>query len=200
MPDLPSPSRRGYTLVELITVLFLAAVITALAAPQVDLSRFRSDAIARQVAGQMATAQRTALQRQHDIAVGVDQANARLLLTEDENNSGTREGGERQVWTALDRSAQFGSPPTALPEAGATAGGGDGAMSSGGMSTSRVYTVSGLPSVIFRRNGAPSADFVLYLTSTGGKPTGWRAIRVVKGTGTVELWRFNGTAWVRGRV
>jgi hypothetical protein len=191
-------------MVELITVLFLAAVITALAAPQVDLTRFRSDAIARQVAGQFATAQRSALQRQHDVAVGVDETTGRLLMTEDENNSGTRDASERESWLALDRSAKFGSPPMALDDAGAAAagggGGGGGAMSSGGMSSSRSYTVSGLPSIIFRRNGAPSADFVVYVTSAIGKASAWRAVRVVKGTGTVEMWRFNGTAWVRGRV
>ncbi len=193
MSQTPRSLRHGQSFVGLLVVLLVLTLLTAFAAPRVDLTRFRSDAIARQAAAVFSAASRTARQRRHDVVVKVDSSGKRLGVVDDRNGNGQRDPGESEVWTDLDPSADILDPPSPLPTISAS-------------SARRPLHTAGLAppvsvgSVAFRRSGGTSADFVLYLTSDPGLPSAWRAVHVASRTGLVQLWRFDGTRWARGRT
>ncbi len=193
MTDFPRSVRRGQSFAGLLTALLVLTLLTAFAAPRVDLTRFRSDAMARQAAAVFSAASRSARQKRRDVVVRVDSSGKRLSVVDDRNGNGVRDPGESEVWSDLDPSADILDPPVRLPMLGAT-------------SAERPFHTSGLATpvspgrVVFRRNGGSNADFVLYLTSDPGTPSAWRAVQVASRTGTVLLWRFDGTRWSRGRT
>ena len=62
---------------------------------------------------------------------------------------------------------------------------------------------SGLPVVIFYRNGSASESRGVYLTSTRAQTDpayvqDVRAIHVERATGRAEWWHYDGAHWVRG--
>ncbi len=193
LPDAPRSLRRGQSFVGLLVVLLVLTLLTAFAAPRVDLTRYRSDAIARQAAGVFSAASREARRRRNDVIVRVDSGGKRLGVVNDVNGNGRRDPGESEVWTDLDPSADILDPPRLLPTISAS-------------SAKRPIHMNGVAapvsvgSVAFRRSGGAGADFVLYLTSDPGLPSAWRAIHVASRTGAVMLWRFDGTRWTRGRT
>jgi hypothetical protein len=193
LSELPPSERRGQSFAGLLTVLLVLTLLTAYAAPRVDLTRYRSDAMARQAAAVFTAASRSARQRRHDVVVRVDSAGKRLSVVDDKNGNGVRDPGEAESWTDLDPSADILDPPAPLPLLATTA-------------VQRPLHTGGLAApvsvgrVAFRRNGGSSADFVIYLTSDPGLPSAWRAVQVASRTGAVLLWRFDGTRWSRGRT
>ena len=193
MSESPRSVRRGQSFVGLLMVLLVLTLLTALAAPRVDLTRYRSDAIARQATAVFSAASRSARQRRHDVVVRVDSAGKRLGVVADRNGNGERDPGESEVWTDLDPSADILDPPVPLPMLK-----GSGVLRP--LHTSGVTVPVSVGSVAFRRGGGTSADFVLYLTSDPGTPSAWRAVHVASRTGSVQLWRFDGTRWARGRT
>lgn len=193
LSDLPRWARRGQSFAGLLTVLLVLTLLTAFAAPRVDLTRYRSDAMARQAAAVFSAASRSARQARHDVVVRVDSAGKRLSVVDDRNGNGHRDPGESETWTDLDASADILDPPSRLPVLSAD-------------DARRPVHVSGLAApvslgwVVFRRTGGANADFVLYLTSDPGLPSAWRAVQVASRTGSVLLWRFDGARWSRGRT
>ncbi len=193
MSDTPRSVRRGQSFAGLLTVLLVLTLLTAFAAPRVDLTRYRSDAMARQAAAVFSAASRAARQRRNDVVVRVDSAGKRLSVVDDKNGNGVRDPGEAETWTDLDPSADILDPPQPLPLLPES-------------SVRRPMHTSGLAApisvgrVVFRRGGGSNADFVLYLTTDSGLPSAWRAVQVASRTGTVLLWRFDGTRWSRGRT
>lgn len=169
--------RRGHSFVGLLLVLLTLTLLTAFAANKVDLTRYRSDAIARRATLVFVAAGRAARQQRHDVVVMVDSAGKRLGTLHDLNGNDRPDAGEPLEWTALDAATDILDPPRRLPG-----------------------SVSGTGSVQFKRVGGVARDFVLYLTSDAGAPGAWRAVQVVHGTSLVQLWRFDGSRWARGRA
>jgi hypothetical protein len=186
-------ARRGQSFVGLLSVLLVLTVLTAFAAPRVDLTRFRSDAIARQAASVFTNAKRTARLRRHDVVVRLDSAGKRLAVIEDSNGNGRRDPGEPETLYDLDANADLRDPPTPLPTVPSTL-----ARRSVGMGYVSAPVAVG--SMTFRRSGTSNADFVLYLTSDAAVPGAWRAVHVAARSGAVQLWRFDGVRWSRGRT
>ncbi|MDZ7630867.1 MAG: hypothetical protein U5K74_05780 [Gemmatimonadaceae bacterium] len=193
MPDSSRSLRLGQSFVGLLVVLLVLTLLTAFAAPKVDLTRYRSDAIARQAAGVFSAASRDARRRRHDVVVRVDSSGKRLGVIADRNGNGQRDPGESEVWTDLDPSADILDPPRPLPTLPVKSG-------QRPLHMNGVAEPVAVGSVAFRRGGGTGADFVLYLTSDPGAPSAWRAVHVASRTGAVQLWRFDGTRWARGRT
>lgn len=185
--------RRGQSFLGLLVVLLVLTLLTAFAAPRVDFTRYRSDAMARQASAVFTAASRRARQRRQDVVVRVDSAGKRLSTVDDRNGNDVRDPGESEVWTDLDPSADILDPPVPLPTIAAS-------------NVRRPLHMGGVAPplsvgrVAFRRGGGANADFVLFLTSDPQVPSAWRAVHVASRTGAVQLWRFDGTRWSRGRT
>ena len=194
MDTLRSPSllrsTRGVTMAEILTVLAIVGVVTAIAAPKLDLPHYAIDSSMRSVGSTLMAAQRDAVAGQHDVRVAFDSAGRELRIHWDQDNDGTVDAAERVRVVGLDDGVTFGRP---------------GAVTARSFGTAAVnfQTTDGLPTVIFRRAGSASESGGLYLTSIralrpgADRPDDTRAIEFERATGRAEWFRYRGT-WQRG--
>jgi prepilin-type N-terminal cleavage/methylation domain-containing protein len=180
---------RGFTLLELLVVIVIISILAGVTLPRVNLHQFRIDAGVRVVQSALQQAGRFAVQRQHDVYVSFDIAGKRLLVVDDVNNSGTADGGERVQWHPLEDGVRFAVPPSSI--------GGNAVAAIAG---TNLKNINGLPTIIYRRDGAASTDLQVYITSTRPDAGDFKALSVTRSTGHVDYYRYNAGTWVRGGV
>jgi len=189
---MPSPSRTrpAFTLVEVLLVLVIMGVVMALGLPRIDVYKYRADANAITVRSLLMQAQRDAIVRQHDLVVSFDTARARIILGYDQNNDGNIASTERLRMQSLPEQGRFLAPRIPLAAAGYTL------TDYGSIRADGIKTISGLPSVTFRRDGSASSALQLYVSTRRPKETDLRVVTVVQATGRTEVQRFTGQGWV----
>ena len=171
-------------------VVTLLGIVASFAIPRVNFAQYRTDAAVRLARATMQRAERLAVTRQFNIIVSFDVPRSAIRLVEDANNNSLVDAGERLEWKGLEDGVKLVPPPIGL--SGTTAA---------GVAGSGLRMLDGMPSVIFRRNGAASTDLELYLSggdqgavgSTSGPD--FRAVSVVQSTGRVKAFRYVGGAW-----
>ena len=142
----PRSSRRnGFSAVELLIVCAIVGIFATLAYPRVNFTQFQVDSGARTVRVSLQNAERLAVTRQYDVVVSFDVANKRIRIVEDGNNNDIVDVGERVTYAALEDGVHFKIPPIGLsgPVPSAVTG-------------SNLKTVDGMPTIVFRRDGAAS--------------------------------------------
>lgn len=184
-----SRSRRGFSVVELLIVCAIVGIFVTLAYPRVNFTQFQVDSGARSVRVSLQNAERLAVTRKYDVVVSFDVINRRLRILEDGNNNDVVDKGERVTYAALENGVRFKTPPAGLsgPVAGAVVG-------------SNIKTVDGMPTIVFRRDGAASSDLEVYLASSKELANDWRAIQVVQSTGRTDWYRYLNNLWKAGSI
>lgn len=183
-------STRGMSMAELVAVLGIVGVTTAIVAPKIDVPHFAIEAGMRGIGTTLMAAQRDAVASQHDVIVSFDTAARTLRIHWDSDNDDSEDSGERIRVIGLDDGVTFGRP-TAV------------AARSFGSAPVNFATVNGRPAVIFRRNGSASESGGLYLTSVralrpgANRPDDTRAIEFERATGRADWFRYRGN-WTRG--
>lgn len=190
-----APTRRGFSLIELVIVMLVMGIVAAFAVPRIDLAGYRANAAAQQVRGTLQTAQRTALTRQYDMIVSFDTPNNRMLVSPDSNNSGTLEAWEQGTWRPLGtpEGNRFVIPPrgfSALPLTSAVIG-------------STMKKLNGFPILTYHRDGSVSSDAEIYVANGARGKTQYRLVTVVRSTGRADTWRLSGSGalarWERAK-
>lgn len=186
-------SRSGFTLVELLVVVVMAAIVAGIAVPVVNVARFRTDSSALEIYSTLQASQRMAVLRGHTIVVALDVEGDRYRIHSDENNDGTLDDGETVRWVPLGEGVTFG-------RGGASSL--DGSSDGGGAQTFTRYQ-GDFPAFAFRRNGSGTEEGVLYITSgrsatSGAFPDESRAVSVSRATGRVTCFRFGSEGWAEG--
>jgi type IV pilus modification protein PilV len=105
---------NGFTIVELLLVLIIAAIVAGMAIPRIDFIAFEVNGAARQISSQLMASQRLAVLRQHGVVVAFDVAGGSMRIHEDRNNNGRVDAGEPINYVQLERAAVFGrgsAPP-----------------------------------------------------------------------------------------
>jgi len=179
------PTSGGFTLIELMLVIGVVGILAMLAFPKVDFTRYRMDSGARVVRTTLQNAQRLAVTRQFDIVVSFDLAAHRMRVLEDRNDNGVVDAGERVTWRSFDDSVHFATPPAGF----------DGTVPPSPVSGSGIVEVDGMPSVIFRRNGAASTELDVYLASKRARSSDYRGVHLVRATSRTGWFRYVGGAW-----
>jgi prepilin-type N-terminal cleavage/methylation domain-containing protein len=183
-------TRHGFTMIETILVLVIIGVVTAIGLPRLDAFKYRSDATAVMIRSLVMQAQREAVVGQHDLIVSIDTAKHRIILGFDKDNDGSIASTERIRTQALPDQSKFATPPTPLsPDL----------SDYGSIRAGALQTISGLPSVVFRRDGSLSTVLELYTTSARGRLKDFRVTSVVQATGRTDYLRYDGTAWVKAQ-
>ena len=183
--------RSGFTMIETLLVLAIIGIVAAVGLPRLDVYKYRSDATAVMIRSLMMQAQREAIVGQHDLIVSIDTLRHRIILGFDKNNDGSIATAERIRTQALPDENRFITPATPLATSGLNA--------FGPIRADLVTTLSGLPSVIFRRDGSVNTTLELYTTSARNRPKDWRVTTVIQATGRTEFQRWSGSSWVRGQ-
>ena len=176
-------SERGITVVELVAVMVIIGILTAIAAPTVDLGRYRAESAMQGVGSLLLGAQRRAMTRQYDIVVMFDEAQEMITIHDDSNNNGQIDGGERLRNYPLEE-VDFGrgSAP---------------ALGFGGGAVTFTEQRDNKPAVIFHRNGSASEWGGLYLMATSRNRQSIRAIEIERSTGRASWYRFAASGWER---
>ncbi len=190
--NLRSTTRVGVTLVEMMVVIGLIGLMAAIVAPRIDFEHYQIEGGMQAASTTLMAAQREAVAKQHDVVVMFDAANSSLRILYDLNNNGQVDPSERIRVLQLDTQVRFGlAGGTALPQLGTSA-------------VTFTRLISGLPSVVFHRNGSASQAGGFYLTSARAAAgvarhqRDTRALELYRATGRPEWWRYNGTTWTRG--
>ena len=177
----------GFTLIETLVVIALIGVVMAIGLPRIDSNRYKADAGAVTIRSLLMQAQRDAIVRQHDLIVNIDTGKARLILGYYKNDDGSIQMTERVRIQALPEGDRYTIPPAYLADAGMN--------SYGAFRGNAIKTVSGLPSVIFRRDGSVSSALELYTSTKRAKNSDFRVVTVVQATGRTEFQRYVGSKW-----
>ncbi|MEQ9569765.1 MAG: type II secretion system protein [Longimicrobiales bacterium] len=182
--------QRGFTLVEMLTVMALLVVIMGIALPNIDVARFRLDGEVQSLALMINSSQRLAVLRQYDIVLAFDDTEQRIRLHHDTDKDGVVDTGEEVRFIQLEDEVVFGR-------------GGANALPEGGANVTFTEVQDGLPSMTFRRNGSASENGVIYLTSllasrAAGHSEHTRAIAIERATGQVTCMSYRTSSWEIG--
>ena len=182
--------RRGFSLVEALTVIVIIGLMTGIAIPRSRLTTYRASSGAQVVATTLIYAQRQAISRQADTRVAFDVANNELRIHEDADNDNVIDANERVTMTALPDGVTFGRG--AAP-----------ARPMGGAVVNFTRTQGILPIVIFHRDGSASENGGVYVTTIDGLSVGRtadvRAVEVSRATGRAAWFSYATGAWKEGQ-
>jgi len=179
---------RGFTLIEIIMVLAVIAIVTAVALPKLNLTGAKSDAATREVSNLVMRAQRLAVTDGYNVNMLFDVSSNSIRLHEDANNDNQIGNNERVRRYPLGDGVTYGQ-------------GGAPARPNGAGPFTFTRTMSGTPEVIFRRDGSASENGTIYITTLNAQAAGRtqdaRAVEIVRATGRAERYKYTGSTWQR---
>jgi hypothetical protein len=134
-------------------------------------------------------AERQAITQQHDVILLFDVPNNLIRIHDDANNNGVIDAGERVRGVSLGDGIVFGrATATARP------------MGGGPVTFTKV--LSGLPALVFHRDGSASEAGGFYLTSIRAATSGvhledTRSIELERATGRASWYKYGNSVWTR---
>ena len=169
----------GVTLLEMLLVIVMIGILSAIAMSKLDWKRYQADAAGRGAMAELATTQRLALSLQSNMKITFPDS-TRMKILEDANNDGLAGLGERVRFVVLDNNFYFGkanAPDVPSPEDPST-----------------------LNNITFHRDGSADKSATLYLHGPGDDPycKHCRAVAINRATGRVVWYTYATGSWKRG--
>ncbi len=183
--------RRGLTMIEMVMVVVIIGIMARVALPRINFTGYRADAAGRLARVLLQEAQRNAITRQSNVIVSFDPVINRFRVVQDYNNNDTINTADLVTYRNMAEGAVFSKPSWS------GAKGFDGTTPGASINGAGLRTVSGLATIIFRRDGSASTDLQLFVTMRTGVQSDYREIIVSASTGRSEMYKRTSTAWVR---
>ena len=178
--------RSGFSMIELLSVIVIIGLLTAIALPRSGLASYRANSGAQVVSTALSYAQRQAISRQADTRVGFDVVNNRMRLHEDRNNDNLIDADERVTFANLPEGLTFGRGTAAAR-----------AMGGEVVTFSRAQGI--LPVLTFHRDGTASEDGGVYITTIAGlsvdRTADVRAVEISRATGRTTWFSYATGTW-----
>jgi prepilin-type N-terminal cleavage/methylation domain-containing protein len=179
-------SRSGFSMIELLSVIVIIGLMTAIALPKSGLASYRANSGAQVVSSALSYAQRQAISRQADTRVAFDLANNRMRVHEDRNNDNIIDADERVTFANLPEGLTFGrgtAPARAM----------------GGEVVTFTRAQGILPVLVFHRDGTASEDGGVYVTTIPGlavdRKEDVRAVEISRATGRTTWFSYGTGTW-----
>ena len=179
----------GFTMIEMIIVLVILGLVVAMAAPKIDIVKYRLESDMQGVGITLLAVERQAITQQHDVILTFDVTKGVIHILDDANNNGIADPGERERGVSLGEGVVFGrATAPARP------------MGPGPVTFTKV--INGLPALVFHRDGSASEAGGFYLTSTRAATSrahveDTRAIELERATGRATWYRYGPSLWRR---
>jgi prepilin-type N-terminal cleavage/methylation domain-containing protein len=186
--------RAAVTLVELMLVLTIIGIGSAVALWKLDIGEYQTLGDMQAIGSAFIAAQREAVAHQCDVILTFDTTGRVIHLIVDANDNGVQDPNEHETAYALGERVRFSQGATPAGDIGPGP-------------ITFVQTTGGLPSVTFFRNGAASQAGGVYITSVREAETNdpqyaaqTHMIEVARATGHADWWHYDGVqdVWVRG--
>ena len=178
--------RSGFSMIELLSVIVIIGLLTAIALPRSGLASYRANSGAQVVSTALSYAQRQAISRQADTRVAFDVVNNRMRLHEDRNNDNLIDADERVTFANLPEGLTFGRGTAAAR-----------AMGGEVVTFSRAQGI--LPVLTFHRDGTASEDGGVYITTIAGlsvdRSADVRAVEISRATGRTTWFSYATGTW-----
>jgi len=179
--------RSGFSLIEVVTVLVIAGVITSLTLPRLDLSGYRAEASVQGLRTILQQAQRASLEQQYDIYAMFDTVNNVVTIAEDANNDGVIQASEHIRRQTLYEHTTYAVPPVGI----------DSAVGSS-IDGQALQQMDGVPTIVFHRDGATSSNLDVYVMAPADPNPAYRAVRVSRATGRTLWYKYTAKGWIQG--
>jgi prepilin-type N-terminal cleavage/methylation domain-containing protein len=178
--------RSGFSMIELLSVIVIIGLLTAIALPRSGLASYRANSGAQVVSTALSYAQRQAISRQADTRVAFDVANNRMRIHEDRNNDNIIDANERVTFANLPEGLTFGRGTAATR-----------AMGGEVVTFTRAQGI--LPVLTFHRDGTASEDGGVYITTIAGlavdRTADVRAVEISRATGRTTWFSYGTGTW-----
>ncbi|HWN18352.1 MAG TPA: prepilin-type N-terminal cleavage/methylation domain-containing protein [Gemmatimonadales bacterium] len=178
--------RSGFSMIELLSVIVIIGLMTAIALPKSGIASYRANSGAQVVSSALSYAQRQAISRQADTRVAFDLANNRMRVHEDRNNDNIIDADERVTFANLPEGITFGrgtAPARAM----------------GGEVVTFTRAQGILPVLVFHRDGTASEDGGVYVTTIAGlavdRTADVRAVEISRATGRPTWFSYGTGTW-----
>lgn len=181
---------RGFTLLEILTVLAVISIVVGWAIVRVTSSGYRMDANVRLLQNAMLAAQQTAISRASAVQVMFDASTTgqhRLRVLVDADDDGVMSTSEDVRYRPLS-GANFLAPPSTVD------GESPAYVTGPGLVADRPEFQQ---AVRIAPNGTMGGDVVLYLGTTTGRPEDFRALVISGATGRVSFWSHATGSWAQ---
>jgi type II secretory pathway pseudopilin PulG len=177
-------ARHGWTVIEMVITVGVAAILAAIALPNIDFNKFKMDGACRGVQLRFIHAQSKAVEGQVNYILTFFWNQDQFRVVNDQNGNGLWDGGTELVsWFTLPEGVHFLVPPTTIDGATPNYATGPGA-------TATSDAGPNYPTVTFFPNGSSSGDVTVYIGTSAAKLSDFRAIHVTGSTSKVAYWRM----------
>ncbi len=211
----PRHTDAGFSLIELLIVIAVIGIASAMVVPQLISSRrqFRSAGIPREIVTQLRLARQLAMSRQQAVTFQYDNANKRIVIISHQAADGTRLSGIAALTDANYPNNGVKTPPTSLTGFGVNAadivyGKPPGALTNPLTDgTTMTPLVNNVVNITFQPDGSvlkatgnpavlSSDDHALFIYNGQAASGTASAVSVLGSAGRVKLWRYNSSAKV----
>jgi len=193
----PSPTRAGWTVLELALVLGVVGIAAGVMMTNIDFARWRLDSAARTAQNAIISAQAAAVQNNRPVIVTFMYNQGQYRVVIDKNANGVWDSGsEVRNWRTLPEKSRFMIPPSTIDGAFAYYATGPGLTYLN--ATGQTATCMACPTFTLYPNGSASGDVVVYIGTKSTRKSDYRALQVYGSTSKVYLWRMMTNAtWKR---